>query len=116
MFNLCACFNSNSNSNSNFNGFVERIKITKSGKKIKIGINDYINNVIWYNFNLEFKEQIIYNLNSLFDNYINFGFEILDSLKNEIANIPVNKNFQNFLTFLVGIWENELNTKIEYSN
>lgn len=98
------------------NGFVEKIKISKSKRKIKLGINEFINNVIWFNFDFAFKEQILFNLKSLLDNYIGFGFNILDSLKNEIANIPVNKNFQNFLTFLVGIWENELNTKIEYSN
>ena len=31
----------------------------------------------------------------------------LDKLKTELVNIPTNKNFQNFLTFLVGVWEDE---------
>ena len=37
-------------------------------------------------------------------------------LKTEIINIPANRNFQNFLTFVLGIWEDELNTKIDYYN
>ena len=53
-------------------------------------------------------------MKALVFNYNNFGFQILDLLKTEIVNIPINKNFQNFLTFLLGIWEDELNTKIDY--
>ena len=97
-------------------GFKEKIKISKSNKKIKLTIDEYINNTIWFDFNLEHKDKIISNLRALDFNYRNFGFKILDMLKTEIVNIPVNKNFQNFLTFLVGVWEDELNTKIDYYN
>ena len=95
-------------------GFKERVKISESNKKIKLSVDEYINNVIWFDFKQEYTDKIISNLKALDLNYRNFGFRILDMLKTEIVNIPVNKNFQNFLTFLVGVWENELNTKIDY--
>ena len=95
-------------------GFVNVIKITKSNKKVKLSIDEYLNNVIWFDLNLDFINYIHQNIKSLDFNYRNFGFEILDKLKTELINIPVNKNFQNFLTFLVGVWEDELNTKIDY--
>jgi hypothetical protein len=95
-------------------GFVNKIKITKSNKKVKLSIDEYLNNVIWFDLNLDLLNSIHYNIKSLDFNYRNFGFEILDKLKTELTNIPANKNFQNFLTFLVGVWEDELNTKIDY--
>lgn len=99
------------------NGFVEKIKITSVGnKKVKLSIDEYINNLIWYDFDKSNIDKILNNIISIDNNYRNFGFKILDILKTEITNIPVNKNFQNFLTFLLGIWENELNTKIDYYN
>ena len=79
-------------------------------------IDEYLNNVLWFDFNIEHIDSIISNLKAIETNYRNFGFNILDMLKTEIINIPVNKNFQNFLTFLVGVWEDELNTKIDYYN
>lgn len=95
-------------------GFVNKIKITKSGKKVKLSIDEYLNNIIWFDLNIDLINSIHLNIKSLDINYRNFGFEILDKLKSELTNIPVNKNFQNFLTFLVGVWEDELNTKIDY--
>lgn len=97
-------------------GFVERIKKVKNGKKVRIGIDEFLNHTIWFDLQVSEKQNILHNMKVLYDNYVSFGYDILDELKTEIVNIPVNKNFQNFLTFLVGIWENELNTKIEYSN
>ncbi len=95
-------------------GFIEKIKISKNNKKIKLSIDEFLNNVIWFDF--ANNESITHNMMALDHNYRNFGFKILDMLKTEIINIPVNKNFQNFLTFLVGVWEDELNTKIDYTN
>ena len=98
-------------------GFIEVIKITQVGnKKVKLSIDEYINNVFWYDFDKSNIEKIISNVKSIDHNYRNFGFKILDILKTEIINIPTNKNFQNFLTFVLGIWEDELNTKIDYYN
>ena len=97
-------------------GFVEKVKITKSNKKVRLTIDEYINNVFWYNFDENHINKIIYNFKSLGRNYKLFGFVILDKLKTELVNIPTNKNFQNFLTFLVGVWEDELNTKIDYTS
>lgn len=97
-------------------GFVNRIKITKSKKKVKLSVDEYLNNVFWFDLSTDFNDIIQQNIKSINFNYKNFGFEILDKLKTEITNIPVNKNFQNFLTFLVGVWEDELNTKVDYRN
>ena len=97
-------------------GFVEKIKITKTNKKVKLTINEFLNNLLWYDLNFEYKSDILENLNLFSHNYMLFGFEIIDLLKQEIINIPVNRNFQNFLTFVVGIWEDELNTKKDYYN
>ena len=97
------------------NGFNEKIKISKTNKKVKLSVDEYLNNVIWFDFNPDYIEQIYNNIKSLDYNYRSFGFEILDKLKTELVNIPTNKNFQNFLTFLVGVWEDELNTKIDYT-
>lgn len=99
-------------------GFVSIIKITKTNKKVKLTIDEYLNNIIWFdtNTNSDNLNQIIHNIKSFEFNYRNFGFQILDKLKTELINIPTNKNFQNFLTFLVGVWEDELNTKVDYRN
>ena len=96
-------------------GFVEHIKISQvNSKKIKLNIDEYINNVIWFDYDQTQIDNIVSNLKAFDYNYKSFGFKIIDLLKREIINIPVNKNFQNFLTFLLGIWEDELNTKIDY--
>ena len=98
-------------------GFIEKIKITNvNSKKVKLSIDEYINNVVWFGYDESQMDKIILNIKALDYNYKNFGFKILDILKTEIVNIPTNKNFQNFLTFLLGIWEDELNTKIDYYN
>lgn len=94
--------------------FIEKIKITKTNKKVKLTINEFLNNILWYDLDFEHKDKIIENINLFSHNYITFGFQILDLLKQEIINLPTNKNFQNFLTFVVGIWEDELNTKKDY--
>ena len=99
----------------NSDGFTEKIKISSvNSKKIKLNIDEFIDNVIWYDYNETQSEKIISNIKAFDFNYKNFGFKILDILKTEIINIPTNRNFQNFLTFLLGIWEDELNTKIDY--
>ena len=96
-------------------GFVEKIKISSiNSKKIKLSIDEFIQNIIWFDYDSTQIDKIIYNIKAFDFNYKNFGFKILDILKTEIINIPTNKNFQNFLTFLLGIWEDELNTKIDY--
>lgn len=98
-------------------GFIEVIKTSSIvNKKIKLNIDEYLNNLIWYDFDKSKIDNILSNIIAINYNYTKFGFKILDKLKIEIVNIPINKNFQNFLTFLLGIWEDELNTKIDYYN
>lgn len=97
-------------------GFSNIIKKTKSNKKVNLSIDEFINNIFWFDLNIEYIDLIHHNIKMFDFNYKNFGFEILDKLKTEITNIPTNRNFQNFLSFLVGVWEDELNTKKDYRN
>lgn len=98
------------------NGFVPVKKITSTGKIVNVSIDQYINNVFWYDSNPDELEYIKYNLESFSNNYVEFGFNILDQLKIELINLPANKFFQNYLTFVMGRYTNELNTKVDYNN
>ncbi len=97
-------------------GFVPVKKMTKNGKIVNVTIDQYISNVIWFDFIPDKTEYINYNIESFVNNYKNFGFNILDKLKNELINLPANKLFQNYLTFVMGIYTNELSTKVDYTN
>ncbi len=94
------------------NGFVSRKKKTTDGKIITVTIDEYINNIYWYDF--EKNNNSIYNLELLFNRYKYFVFNILDKLKNEIINLPLNKYFQNHMMFVMGIYETRLNTLIKF--
>ncbi len=96
-------------------GFVPVKKKTKNGKIVNINIDQYIANVIWFDSNPKNKDYIKFNLESLSKNYINYGFKALDTLKNELINLPANKFFQNYLTFVMGIYTNELSTKVDFT-
>jgi len=105
------------NSFVSVNGFINSSKLLKNNNEKTMNINDYINNVIWCETNQkDEKDQIKIenNIKALFTNYKIFGFEILDKLKMETINIPFCKYFQNHLTFVMGIFDNELNTKIDH--
>jgi len=94
------------------NGFVPRKKLTKDGKIVTVTIDEYINNIYWYN--LEKNNKSLYNLELLFNRYKYFVFNILDKLKNEIINLPLNKYFQNHLMFVMGVYETKMNTLINF--
>ena len=96
------------------NGFISVYKITTTGQKVYLNIEQYINNVIWYELNKKFTSEINYNMNTFYTNYKNFGFKVLDKLKTEALSIPLNKYFQNHMMFVMGIYTNELNTKVDY--
>jgi hypothetical protein len=97
--------------------FVKVNKITNKGKKVLIGINEYIDNIIWYKpSNCKDKSQIIHNLNVLLIKYKNYVFEILENLKIEIAELPYSKYFMPHIQLVIGVANNELNTKISYHN
>jgi len=95
-------------------GFISIYKITTTGQKIYINIEQYINNVFWYNLNKTKTKEINYNINAFYNNYKNFGFKILDKLKTEALSIPLNKYFQNHMMFVMGVYTNELSTKVDY--
>tara|TARA_A100001015_G_scaffold321540_1_gene452844 strand:+ start:4233 stop:5975 length:1743 start_codon:yes stop_codon:yes gene_type:complete len=96
-------------------GFIDVVKKTKKNKCVKLSINEYIDNIIWYS-NDPNNENLNKNIEAINNNYVNFGFNILDKLKIEIINLPASKVFQNYLTFVMGQYTNELNTKIDYNN
>jgi hypothetical protein len=56
----------------------------------------------------------MFNLETLFNNYKAFLFKALDKLKLELIELPLNPYFQNHLTFTMGMYTNELNTKIDF--
>jgi hypothetical protein len=95
-------------------GFVAVKKLTKNGKYVNVNIDQYISNVIWFDSSPKYKDFIKFNLESLSKNYKNYGFNVLDTLKNELINLPANKFFQNYLTFVMGVYVNELSTKVDY--
>ncbi len=97
-------------------GFVPVRKITKNGKIVNVTVEQFVNNVFWYDSDPKQIEYIKYNLESFTNNYKNFGFNILDQLKTELINLPANKLFQNYLTFVMGIYTNELNTKVDFAH
>ena len=95
-------------------GFISVYKMTTTGQKVYINIEQYINNVIWYNLDKKLTQEINYNMNAFYSNYKNFGFKVLDKIKTEALSIPLNKYFQNHMMFVMGIYTNELNTKVNY--
>ena len=75
----------------------------------------YIDNIIWFKPSV-FRDtaEIRNNINILLLKYKQYFFNDLDKLKIEIFNIPENKFFQNHIQFVIGVCNNELNTKIAY--
>jgi hypothetical protein len=96
------------------NDFITSAKNKKNGKREYISIDNFINNVIWYNYNMEYRNDIMFNLETLFNNYKSFLFKAFDKLKIELMELPINPYFQNHLTFTMGMYTNELNTKIDF--
>lgn len=97
------------------NGFIDIVKKTINDKCVRLSIDEYINNIIWYSNDIK-NDNINLNIKALNHNYEKFGFNILDKLKHEIINLPSSKIFQNYLTFVMGQYNNELNTKIDYNH
>ena len=97
-------------------GFINVNKLTTTGKTVSVTINEYINNVFWYNYDKKFINEVIHNITALFNNYVSFGFKVLDRLKMDALGIPLNKYFQNHLMFVTGIYDHELSTKVNYES
>jgi len=104
-----------------FDDFISKSGITSSVKNLinfqikkNVELDEYINNVIWFNFSKDNCSEIDNNIYSLFNNYKLFGFDILNKLKIEALEIPRCKYFQNHLTFVMGMMTNELNTKFDF--
>ena len=93
-------------------GFVNKKKLTRKGDVVSVSIDEYINNIYWYN--LEDNNNSKYNLELLFNRYKYSIFNILDKLKNEVTNLPLNRIFQNHLMFVMGVYETKLNTLINF--
>ena len=93
-------------------GFVNRKKLTRKGDIVTVSIDQYINNIYWYD--LDDNSNSRYNLELLFNRYKYSIFNILDKLKNEVMNLPLNKIFQNHLMFVMGVYETKLNTLINF--
>jgi hypothetical protein len=103
------------------NGFINVCKKTQDGKKISVSVDQYIYNVLWYisindtcNEHFEINCNAYNNLKIILERYKDYVFAILDKLKKEITNLPLNKYFQNHSLFTMGVYEQKLNTKINY--
>jgi hypothetical protein len=103
------------------NGFINVCKKTQDGKKVSVSVDQYIYNVLWYisindacNEHFEINCNAYNNLKIILKRYKEYVFAILDKLKKEIANLPLNKYFQNHSLFTMGVYEQKLNTKINY--
>lgn len=93
----------------NSSGFINSVKCNKTlNRTVMISIDDFINNTI-------FTCNSNHNIICLYNNYLQFGHNVLVSLKNEISNLPLNKFFQNHIMFVMGVSENELNTQVKYN-
>lgn len=97
------------------NGFNQQCFLDKNDKPIKINIDQFIDSVIWFNRDFsKYKKEILHNINALDTNYRNFGFTVLDILKGELVNLPINKLYQNTISLTLSAYKNDLNTKIDY--
>lgn len=102
------------------NGFINVYKKTQDGKKINVSVDQYIYNVLWYislnecNENIKINCNAYENLEIILARYKKYVFAILDKLKKEIVNLPLNQYFQNHSLFTMGVFEQKLNTKINY--
>ena len=97
-------------------GFISVSKKTTTGKTVTVTINEYINNVFWYNYDKKYINEVVINITALFNNYKKYGFKILDRLKTDAIGIPLNKYFQNHLMFVLGVYEHEISTKVNYES
>ena len=94
--------------------FITIQKTNKKNKKVMMSIDDYINNIFWYDRNNE--KCIKHNICALIKIYKLVIFDILVKVKKEICEMPLNKSFQNHITLIITCWNNQLNTKISYEN
>lgn len=98
-------------------GFINVTKTTRKGTKINMNINDYINNLIWYNpSKCNEDKKIEFNLFVLIEKYKKYLFAILEKLKLEIYDIPLNHYFQNHIMCVISCATNDLSTKIAYNS
>ena len=82
-------------------------------------IDEFINEFIWNNTDYQNSNfynniQTFYTAYSTSISNIPALFNIFKALKTELINMPLNKNIQFHVMFVLGIWENELSTKISY--
>lgn len=97
------------------NGFVQQCFIDKNNNTVRINIDQFINSVFWFNKDFtKYKKEILHNINALDSNYRSFGFNILDTFKTELVNLPLNKLYQNTISLTLSAYKNDLNTKIDY--
>ena len=90
------------------NGFISVEKTTRGCSKKLVTIQEYLMSIMFYEGN--------HNLKPLFFNYESYGLELLKRLKLEILEIPRRKNLQNTISLVIGVYQNELNTMINYTS
>jgi hypothetical protein len=94
--------------------FITIYKTTNKNNKKMMSIDEYIFNVFWYDNKND--KNMKNNICELYKLYKLFIYDIIVKIKIEIENIPLNKSFQNHMTYIITCWNNQLNTKINYEN
>lgn len=80
-----------------------------------ITIDQYLNNVLWWDRDLT-NINYITNLQEFYNYYVSDLFVIFHKLKQEYINLPLHKSIQCHIMLVLGIWENELSTRINYGS
>ena len=76
-------------------------------------IDQYLNTVLWWDRDITTTNYIT-NIQLFAAFYSTDLFKILSKLKNEVINLPLHRKVQCHIMLVLGIWENELSTKINY--
>ena len=113
-----------SNLNEDLDNFCDIKKGFKSitiynNKKIKTNINidDYIKNIIWFDYDDNFiSKEILFNIEILFKKYTKYIYNIINDIVMEVKNLPLNRYYQNNISLVISCATNNLNTKINYEN
>ena len=89
-------------------GFIPVEKVTRGCNKKLVTIQEYLMSIMFYPNNK--------NLEPLMFNYESYGLNLLKKLKLEILEIPKRKNLQNTISLVIGVYQNEMNTMINYTS
>lgn len=112
------CFSNIFEELDEFCDIVKGFKTVLKHNKKNVNINDFINNVIWFDCikNNSINNETLQNLEIINIEYKKNIHNILNNLILEIHNLPLNRYYQNNISLVISCATNNLNTKINYEN